>query len=116
MNKLLLLKYFKMLSVNHLWRETSQSPGTLIVDQPTNQQSKNDRRTADELKYSRHSARRCQCPTNNLLEVWQNLAIFGGRPISGAVEVLLTKVINRQLSFLSIVVFFVAPCRALLLA
>jgi hypothetical protein len=39
------------------------------------------------------------------LEVWQNLAIFSGRPIGGAVEVLLTKVINLQLSVLPIDVF-----------
>jgi hypothetical protein len=43
------------------------------------------------------------------LEVWQNSAIFGGRPIGGTVEVLLTKVVNRQLSVLLIVVSFVAP-------
>jgi hypothetical protein len=54
-------------------------------------------------------ARQQQCPTNNLLEVWQNLAIFDGRPIGGAVEALLTKVVNRQLSVLPIVVFVVAP-------
>ncbi len=60
------------------------------------------------LKYSRHSARRRQCPTNNMFKVWQNLANTGGRPISTAVEVLLTKIINWQLSVLLIVVFFVA--------
>ncbi len=47
--------------------------------------------------------------TNNLLEVWQNLAPFGSRPIGGAVEALLTQVVNWQSSVLLIVVFFVAP-------
>jgi hypothetical protein len=46
------------------------------------------------------------------LEVWQNLALFGGRPINGTVEVLLTKVINQRSSVLPIVVFFVDPRRA----
>jgi hypothetical protein len=41
-----------------------------------------------------------------MLEVWQNSAPFGGRPIGGAVEVLLTKVINWQMSVSSIVVVF----------
>jgi hypothetical protein len=40
-----------------------------------------------------------------MLEVWLNLASFGGRPIGGAVEALLTKVVNRQLSVLMIIVF-----------
>jgi hypothetical protein len=43
-----------------------------------------------------------------MLKVWQNLAPFGGRLIGGAVEVLLTKLANLQLSVLLIVVFFVA--------
>jgi hypothetical protein len=43
-----------------------------------------------------------------MLEVSQNLASFGGRPISGAVEMLLTKVVNWLLSVSLIVVFFVA--------
>jgi hypothetical protein len=42
-----------------------------------------------------------------MLEVWQNLVSFGGRPIGGAVKALLTKVVNRQSSVLLIVVFFV---------
>jgi hypothetical protein len=42
-----------------------------------------------------------------MLEVWQNLAPFGGKPICGAVEALLTTIVNRQLSVLLIVVFFV---------
>jgi hypothetical protein len=42
-----------------------------------------------------------------MFEVWQNLAPFGGRQISGTVEVLLTKVVNWQLLVLPIV-FFVA--------
>ncbi len=48
--------------------------------------------------------------------MWQNLAPFGGRPISGTVEALLTKVVNQRLSVLPIVVFFVAPAAPLLLA
>jgi hypothetical protein len=48
------------------------------------------------------------------LEVWQNLAIFGGRPIGGAVEALLTKTINQQLSVLLIVVFLLLPAAPLL--
>jgi hypothetical protein len=43
-----------------------------------------------------------------MFEVWQNLAPFSGRPIVGAVEALLTKVINRQSSVSPIVVFYVA--------
>jgi hypothetical protein len=43
-----------------------------------------------------------------MFKVWQNSAPFGGRPIGGAVEALLTKVFNRQLSVSPIVVFFIA--------
>jgi hypothetical protein len=43
-----------------------------------------------------------------MLEVWQNSAPFGGRPIGSAVEVLLTKVINWRSSVSLIVVFTVA--------
>jgi hypothetical protein len=43
-----------------------------------------------------------------MFEVWQNLAPFGSRPISSAVEVLLTKVVNQQSSVSLIVEFFVA--------
>jgi hypothetical protein len=43
-----------------------------------------------------------------MLEVWQNWASFGGRPICGTVEALLTKVINQQSSVLLIDVFFIA--------
>jgi hypothetical protein len=43
-----------------------------------------------------------------MFEVWQNLALFGGRPVGSAVEALLNKVINGQLSVLPIVVVFVA--------
>jgi hypothetical protein len=39
-----------------------------------------------------------------MLEVWQNLASFGGRPIGGAVEGLLTKAVDRQ-SSVSLIVF-----------
>jgi hypothetical protein len=46
-------------------------------------------------------------PANTMAydKVWQNLAIFGGIPIGGAIEVLLTKVINRRSSVSPIVVF-----------
>jgi hypothetical protein len=47
-----------------------------------------DRPVAEELKYSRNRALRHPCATKNLLEVWQNLAIFYGRPIGGAIETL----------------------------
>jgi hypothetical protein len=43
-----------------------------------------------------------------MLEVWQNSASFGSRPIGGAVEALLTKVVNWRSSLLLIVVFFLA--------
>jgi hypothetical protein len=43
-----------------------------------------------------------------MFKMWQNLAIFGGRPISAAVEALLPKVVNRRSSLLPIVVFVVA--------
>jgi hypothetical protein len=97
------------------WRETSQSLGTLIFlegnlpkpgnpycgpteQRPTNSQRPTNQLTAEELKYSRHRARQRLRPTNNLLEVWQNLAPFGGRPINAVVEALLTKAINQQSS------------------
>jgi hypothetical protein len=83
------MKTVKLLS---FWRETSQSLG--IVDQPTNQM------LAEELKYSHDRARRHQRPTNNLLEMWQNSAIFGGRPIGSAAIV----------SIANHCCFFVAPC------
>jgi hypothetical protein len=73
----------------------------------------NDQRlTAEELNYSGNKAQQHQCPTNNLLEVWQNLAPFGGRPIGGTVEALLTTVLNQQSSVLPIVVVFFAPRHA----
>jgi hypothetical protein len=40
-----------------------------------------------------------------MLEVWQNSAIFGGRPIGAAIEALLTIVGNRRSSLSPIVVF-----------
>jgi hypothetical protein len=43
-----------------------------------------------------------------MLEVWKNLAPFGGRLIGSADEALLTKVVNWQLSVLLIVVFVAA--------
>jgi hypothetical protein len=61
------------------------------MDQPTT----NDQQlTAEELNYSGDRAWQHQRPTNNLLEVCKNLAIFGGRPIGTAVEALLTKVVK----------------------
>jgi hypothetical protein len=74
-----------------VWRETSQSLATLIVDRPTN----NQRSTIEDLKYNRYKARWRQHTTNNKFELWQNLALFGGRPIGSAVEALLTKVVNQ---------------------
>jgi hypothetical protein len=38
-----------------------------------------------------------------MLEVWQNSASLGSRPISGTVEALLTKVVNWRLSVALIV-------------
>jgi hypothetical protein len=78
------------------------------VDQPTDQQpTANDQRPlTEEFQYSRHSAQQHQRPTNNMLELWQNLAPFGDRPIGGAVEALLTNVVNRQSSVSPIVIFF----------
>jgi hypothetical protein len=73
------------------WRETSQSPGTLIVDQPTTNQPTDhptDGLTAEESKFTRNRVQRSCRPTNNLLEVWQNLPPFGGRLIGAAVEAL----------------------------
>jgi hypothetical protein len=49
-----------------------------------------------------------------MFEVWQNLAIFSGQPIGGAIEALLNKVINQQLSVLPIVVFSLPPAVLLL--
>ncbi len=45
-----------------------------------------------------------------MLEVWQNLASFGGRLIGSAVEALLSKVVNPHLSVLLIVVFCSRCC------
>jgi hypothetical protein len=61
-----------------------------------NQRSMTNQPAAEELKYNCNRARRRQCPTTNMFEAWQNLATFGGKPIGGAVEALLTKVVNRQ--------------------
>jgi hypothetical protein len=43
-----------------------------------------------------------------MLEVWQNLASFGGRLIGGAVEALLTKAVIRRSSVLLIIIIFFA--------
>jgi hypothetical protein len=72
------------------------------ADQPT------DRLIAEELKYSHNRAWRHQSPTNNLLEVWQNPAIFGSRPIGAAIVAPLKIIINQQSSLLPIVFVFVA--------
>ncbi len=82
----------KLILYLFFWRETFQSPETLIVDRPTNNQrpTTNDQRpttnnqrpttndqqpkTAEEFTYNGNRAWRHPCPTNNLLEVWQNLA------------------------------------------
>jgi hypothetical protein len=40
-----------------------------------------------------------------MFKVWQNSAPFGGKPIGSAVEALLTKVVNQQLSVSPIVDF-----------
>jgi hypothetical protein len=42
------------------------------------------------------------------VEVWQNLAIFSGRPIGAAVEALLTIIVNQRSSSLPIGFVFVA--------
>jgi hypothetical protein len=75
----------------------------------------NNRPTAEEqLNYSGDRARRHQRLTNNLLEVWQNSAIFGGRPIGGAIEALLTKVVTGNCQYCQLL-FFCCPPSALLL-
>jgi hypothetical protein len=51
--------------------------------------------TTEDLQYSHDRAWWCQHPTNNMFEEWQNLAPFGGRPIGGTIEALLTKVVNQ---------------------
>jgi hypothetical protein len=68
-------------------------PGNPYCGLLTNEQGPT---TAEEIKHSQDRARRRQRPTNNMFKVWQNLAPFGGRTISGTVEVLLTKVVNWQ--------------------
>jgi hypothetical protein len=83
-------------------------PSLWPVDQQQRTETKDQQLTAEELKYSSNRAWHHPHPTNKMLEVWQNSAIFGGRPISSAVEVLLTKVVSQESSVLPIVVFFVA--------
>jgi hypothetical protein len=70
--------------------------GLSTIDRWTNDRLTNQQPAAEELKYSRDWERRNPQPNKNLFKVWQNMAIFGGRPINGAVEVLLTKIINWQ--------------------
>jgi hypothetical protein len=75
------------------------SAAVFIVDQPTNnQRPTTGRLTIEELNYSCNRAWRRGRLSNNLVEVWQNLAPFGGRLIDATVEALLTKVLNRQSS------------------
>ncbi len=62
----------------------------------------------EELKYSRNRARRHWRTSNDLLEVWQNSAIFGSRLIGAAVEALLMIIVNRQSSSSPIGFVFVA--------
>jgi hypothetical protein len=71
-------------------------PGNPYCGPTTKDQWPTNQLTSEELKYSRNRARRHWGPTNNLLGVWQNLGIFGGRPIGAAVEALLTIVVNWQ--------------------
>jgi hypothetical protein len=60
--------------------------GGPINQQPsTNKRPTTNNLLVEELKYSHNRAWRRQHPTNNLLEVWQNLAPSGGRPIGAAV-------------------------------
>jgi hypothetical protein len=47
-----------------------------------------------------------------MFEMWQNLAILGGRQIGAAVEALLTKAVNWQSSVSPIVVFLLPPLLA----
>ncbi len=90
------------------WRETSQRPGTFILLEGNLPKPGNQLHT-EELKYSRDRAWRHRHPTNNLLEVWQNFAIFGGRPIGAAVEAMLSIVVNPRLLVSLIVVFLLPP-------
>jgi hypothetical protein len=50
------------------------------------------------------------------LEVWQNSAIFGGRPIGAAIEMLLTIILNQQSSQSPIGFVFVAAAVSLQVA
>jgi hypothetical protein len=54
---------------------------------------------AEELKLSRNRAWWHQRPTNNMFEVWQNMAPFSGRPIGGAVEALSTQILVIGLAY-----------------
>jgi hypothetical protein len=100
--KLLQMMEFSNILIIFL-KGNSQSLGTLILDQLTNQLTY--RLVAEESKYSRNRAWRRRCPSINLLEVCQNLAIFGSRPIGAAVEALLTIIVIRQLSLSQLVLF-----------
>jgi hypothetical protein len=90
--------YFFILQFLILLEGNLPKPRNRYFGPANNQRPTTNQLTTEELKYSGNRAQRCQHPTNNLLEVWQNLAPFGGRPIGTAVEVLLTKVFNQQSS------------------
>jgi hypothetical protein len=79
---------------DQLTDRTTNRPTNRLTDQPPA-----NRPTTEELNYSGDRAWRCLRTTNNLLEVWKNLAIFGSRPIWAAIEALLTKVSNQQSSY-----------------
>jgi hypothetical protein len=49
-----------------------------------------------------------------MIEVWQNMAIFGGRPIGSAVEVLLTKVLIGDCQYCRLLLFLLPPTAPLL--
>ncbi len=77
------------------------------AQQPLLWTTTDQRLPAEELKYSYDRAPWHQRPTNSMLEVWQDLASFSGRPIGSTIEVLLAKVVNQRSSVLLIVVLFV---------
>jgi hypothetical protein len=93
----------------------AREPYCRPTNRPTYQQTTNDRLTPEELNYSGDRARRHQRPTKNILEVWQHLAPFGGRPIGGAVEALFDQ--SRKSAIVSIAnccLFLLPPATPLL--
>jgi hypothetical protein len=88
-------------------------PGNPYCGLSTNQQLTDNRQPTTNrrgIKYSCDRAQQSQRPTNNMFIVWQNLAIFRVTPIGSTVEALPTKVVNRQLSVLPLVVFCSRRC------